>query len=137
MSALHTSFPRSFMRPAAPCDAMAKARMISQGTNRMKRIKRRDRSRPNAIVGAGQLVSAVWNTAHSIGSGSSHFNVYRMSPGNGRVSRLLCPSDLPDLVKLCQVLALTLADDASLSQGERHTLADLTIRLDEITRTKD
>ena len=103
----------------------------------MKRIKRRDQSRPNAIVGAVQLVSAVWNTAPSIGAGSSHFNVYRMSPGNGRVSRLLRPSDLPDLVKLCQVLALALADDASLSRGERLTLADLASRLDEFTRRKD
>ena len=103
----------------------------------MTRTKRRNRSKPNAILGAGQLVSALWNTADQIGAGSCRFNVYRMSPSDGCVSQLLRPADVPDLVKLCQVLAVAFAEDASISLSERRTLADLAIRLDEITRTRD
>lgn len=103
----------------------------------MKRTTRQNTSRPSAVLGAGKLVSAVWNTAHPISAGSCHFNVYRMSPSNGRVSRLLRSTDIPDLVKLCQVLSLALADDDSVSLSERRALAELALKLDEITRSKE
>ena len=88
------------------------------------------------MLGAGQLVSAVWKTADQRGGRSCHFNVYRMNPHNGTVSQLLRPMDVHDLVKLCQVLAMTLADDGVIPPEQRRVLADLAKRLSHITHTR-
>ena len=88
------------------------------------------------MLGAGQLVSAVWKTADQRGGRSCHFNVYRMNPHNGTVSQLLRPMDVHDLVKLCHVLAVTLSDDACIRTDQRRALADLAECLSEITNTR-
>ena len=87
------------------------------------------------MLGAGKLVSAVWKTADQLGKRSCRFNLYRMSPRNGRVSQLLRPTDVHDLVKLCHVLTATLADDGCIPQEQRRALADLAERLSHITDT--
>ena len=50
-----------------------------------------------------------------------------------RVSHVLGPSDLRDIVKLCQVLAFTIADDGCLPADLRQQLFDLADDLDSIT----
>ena len=88
------------------------------------------------MLGAGQLVSTIWMTGEKRGRRSCRFNVYRMSPTSGRVSQLLRPADVHDLVKLCHVLAATLADDGCIPPEQRRALADLAKRLSHITRTR-
>jgi hypothetical protein len=89
--------------------------------------------KPYEMLGAGQLVSTVWKTGDDRGGWRYRFNVYRMSPRNGQVSQLLRPADVENLVKLCQVLAMTLADDGCMPAEQRRTLAHLAAKLDEIT----
>jgi hypothetical protein len=88
------------------------------------------------MLGAGQLVSTIWKARHKRGRGSLRFNVYRMSSDNGRVSQLLRPTDVHDLVKLCHVLAATLAADDCIPAGQRRVLADLAERLSHVTLTR-
>jgi hypothetical protein len=88
------------------------------------------------MLGAGQLVSTIWQTGRAPGRRSARFNIYRLSPHDGRVSQLLRGTDLHDLVKLCQVLAVTLADDDGLPPEQRRTLGDLAARLSHITTTR-
>jgi hypothetical protein len=45
----------------------------------------------------------------------------------------LHPSDVVDLVKLCQVLAATLVDDGCISSDDRRLLQELAAELDAIT----
>jgi hypothetical protein len=106
---------------------------ILTGTNKMTQARQSTASKPYEIVGAGQLVSAVWKKNDDRGGWGYRFNVYRMSARDGGVSHLLRPADLESMVKLCQVLAATLADDGCMPARERRALADLAAELDEIT----
>jgi hypothetical protein len=81
-------------------------------------------------------VSAIWRFDRKRSGWTCRFNVYRSNARTGRVSQLLRPADVPDLVKLCQVLATTLADDGSIPAHRRRKLADLAVKLDAITRTR-
>jgi hypothetical protein len=92
---------------------------------------------PYEIVGAGSLVSAVWKHGDPIGGWAYRFNIFRMSARRGRVSQLLRPSDVHDLVKLCRVLAAVLADDGCIPAEQRRALADLADELDAITSSRD
>ena len=67
---------------------------------------------------------------------SWRINVYRLSSRDGQVEQLLRPTDMQDLVKLCQVLAATLADDGCIPTRQRCALANLAAKLDGITRTE-
>ena len=89
------------------------------------------------MLGAGQLASAIWKARAKRGRRSYRFNVYRMSPHNGRVSHLLWPTDVHDLVRLCHVLAVTLADDEGIPTEQRRALAHLGRRLSDITNTEN
>ena len=93
-------------------------------------------SKPYAMLGAGQLVSAVWKAGDERAGWSYRFNVYRMNGRDGHVEQLLRPTDVQDLVKLCQVLAATLADDGCIPTRQRRALANLAAKLDGITRTE-
>jgi len=96
-------------------------------------LQQQNKSKPYAIIGAGRLVSALWKRTDESHDWQYRFNVYRMSPLNGQVSRLLRPSDVVDLVKLCHVLAATLVDDGCISVDDRQQLQDLAAKLDAIT----
>jgi hypothetical protein len=61
------------------------------------------------------------------------FNIFRLSQGSGRTSRLFSPSDVVDLAKLCQVLAATFVDDGCIPVAVRQQLQDLATKLDAIT----
>jgi hypothetical protein len=92
---------------------------------------------PYEMVGAGSLVSAVWKHGDLQSGWAYRFNIFRMRVGSGRVSQLLRPSDIHDLVKLCRVLATVLADDGCIPQTQRRALADLADELDAITSSRD
>ncbi len=89
--------------------------------------------RPYELIGAGELVSAVWKQADGLDGWRYRFNVFRMNNERGTVSRLFRPSDLPNLLKLCQVLAMELSLDGCLPKDERQRLAELADELDAIT----
>lgn len=90
-------------------------------------------AQPYAMLGAGQLTSAVWKRGELASGWAYRFNIYRMSCGEGRVSQLFRPADVPDLVKLCHVLAAVLADDGCLPRAERRALKALAEKLQSIT----
>jgi hypothetical protein len=92
--------------------------------------------KPYAILGAGQLSSALWKAGDEQSGWTYRFNIYRMSSRTGHVSELLRPQDVGDLVKLCQVLAAILADDGCVPRDQRRALAKLAADLDSITCTR-
>jgi len=93
--------------------------------------------KPYAMLGAGPLTSALWKAGDERSGWTYRFNIYRMSSRTGHVSELLRPKDVGDLVKLCQVLATTLADDGCIACNQRRALAKLAADLDSITRTRN
>lgn len=92
--------------------------------------------KPYAMLGAGQLSSALWKAGDEQSGWTYRFNIYRMSSRTGHVSELLRPQDVGDLVKLCQVLAAILADDGCVPRDQRRALAKLAADLDSITCTR-
>ena len=97
------------------------------------RCGREAAKRPYALLGAGRLTSSIWKEGDEGAGWRYRFNIFRMTPAEGRVSQLLRPGDLHDLVKLCHVLAAVLADDGCLPTAERRALAVLVERLEPIT----
>lgn len=89
-------------------------------------------SQPYEVVGSGRLVSTVWKSGEVQGGWRFRFNLFRQCDGNGRVSQMLRPTDIPSLVKLCQVLAMTLADDGCLDPVLRRRLRELATNLDGV-----
>jgi hypothetical protein len=85
------------------------------------------------MLGAGQLVSSIWKSGGDRAGWTYRFNIYRMSSRSGQVSQFFQPADVRDLIKLCQVLAATLADDGCIADDLRTELANLFTRLDGIT----
>jgi hypothetical protein len=107
-----------------------------EGNNSMAEMRQSESLKPCAMLGTGQLVSNLWKFPDDQGGWRYRFNIYRMSGGNGHVSQLLRPVDVQDLVKLCQVLAATLANDDYIPAEQQYDLADLSVKLDSITRTR-
>jgi hypothetical protein len=89
------------------------------------------------MLGAGPLVSSLWKTGDERSGWTYRFNIYRMNERNGQVSQVFRPTDVQDLVKLCQVLAATLADDGCIPEKQQRDLAELSVKLDCITRTRN
>lgn len=90
-------------------------------------------SQPIAVLGAGQLVSHLYRHDGESGQSEYRFSVCRLTD-SFRTTHGLRPRDLPDLVKLCQVLAFAIEDDGWLSPAMRTELRNLFDELDEITR---
>jgi hypothetical protein len=89
--------------------------------------------RPYELIGAGKLVSAVWKRVDDEQGCFYRFNVFRMNDHSGMVTRMFRPSDLPDILKLCQVLAMELSLDGCVPEDDRLRLAELADDLDAIT----
>jgi hypothetical protein len=87
---------------------------------------------PYAVLGAGDLVSHLTRTADESVGCYYRFSLVRLQK-NGELTPLLRPVDLPDLVKVCQVLAFTIADDGWITEELRAELFALARALDEIT----
>jgi hypothetical protein len=96
--------------------------------------RRQSLSQPYAVLGAGELVSHLQKNGNEVRHGQYRFNVFRLTQDSGEVSHVLGPSDLQDIVKLCQVLAFTIADDGCLPADLRQQLFDLADDLDLITK---
>ena len=92
-------------------------------------------NKPYVIVGAGELVSHVRRTAVEAGVMSYYFNLFRLQL-DGEASQLFRPRDLIDIVKACQVLAFTIADDGWVSNDLRRELLTLADDLDAVTQRK-
>jgi hypothetical protein len=103
----------------------------------MTQMRQQNTSKPYEMLGAGQLVSAVWKFGDERAGWAYRFNIYRMSQRNGRVSQLFRPTDVQDLVKLCQVMAVTLSDDGCVPIEQRRLLAALAAELDTITSKRN
>lgn len=90
---------------------------------------------PYMVVGAGELVSHVRRSAVEPGVMSYYFNLFRLQL-DGEASQLFRPRDLIDIVKACQVLAFTIADDGWVSSELRRELLALADDLDAVTQRK-
>lgn len=88
---------------------------------------------PYAVLGAGELVSHVRRTAVEPGAMSYYFNLFRLQL-DGEATQLFRPNDLINIVKACQVLAFTIADDGWVSNKLRRELLALADGLDAVTR---
>lgn len=89
-------------------------------------------SQPIAVLGAGKLVSHLYRHDSESGKSNYRFSVCRLTEAL-QTTHGLRPCDLPDLVKLCQVLAFAIEDDGWLSPAMRTELRSLFDELDEIT----
>jgi hypothetical protein len=92
--------------------------------------------RPYAVLGAGNLVSHVQRQSEDDDVARYRFNVFRETDVKC-VTHALRPCDLRYVIKLCQVLAFTIADDGWLSSDLRQELFQLAEELDQITHTWD
>jgi hypothetical protein len=101
-------------------------------THRTGKSRRVPAAKPYAMVGAGQLASAIWKTGDEVAGWRYQFNLFRMSP-KGRIGQQFGPADLVPLVKLVRVLAAVLADDGCVSPTQQTELARLAVLLDEFT----
>lgn len=95
--------------------------------------KTRGSGQPVAVLGAGELVSHLYRSDDEPDNENYQFNVFRLDRKLA-ATHSFRPSDLRDFVKLCQVLAFTVADDGWISTELRKELIDLTNELDEITQ---
>ena len=86
-------------------------------------------TQPIAVLGAGDLVS---HLTRDDGKGGYQFNVFRFG-SRAKATHSLRPTDLRDLVKLCQVVAFAVVDDGWIALDRRGELLDLMAELDEIT----
>jgi hypothetical protein len=90
------------------------------------------RKEPYAMLGAGDLTSALFKDGDERSGWRYRFNIFRMGKRNGRVGQWYSPEDVEDLVKLAQILAIALADDGCLEQDVCDDLSCLSACLDEV-----
>ena len=88
---------------------------------------------PIAVLGAGELVSHLRRLDNTTDESNYEFNAFRLAE-DMQATHVLRPTDLRNLVKLCQVLAFTIADDGWLSDETRAELFELADDLDGVTR---
>ena len=89
-------------------------------------------NQPYAVLGSDDLASHLHRRDLNDDSKEYRFNVFRVEIDDG-VSHGLRPRDLRSIVKLCQVLAFTIADDGWLADDLRAELFALADDLDYIT----
>ena len=87
---------------------------------------------PMEIVGAGPLLSTIWELGDEHTGWRYRFNLTRQTSDRGDFTDLFQPGDLIHFIKLIQVLAFVIADDGCLTQSERTTLKKLAARLDDL-----
>ncbi len=96
----------------------------------MRTPRQASSTRPLAVLGAGDLVSHL--TRADDGAGDYQFSVFRFGQ-RAETTHALRPTDLRDLVKLCQVVAFAIVDDGWIGDEQRRELLDLMGELDQIT----
>ena len=90
------------------------------------------RPQPIAVVGDGDLISHVHRGEDERDPNNYRFSIFRFDEEH-KVTQALRPTDLRDLVKLCQVLAFSITDDGWLPPDAHHALLELFEDLDELT----
>lgn len=75
-----------------------------------------------AMVGAGELTSALYRLPDDNSDFRYSFNLYRVSERSGQVSHLIRSKDLIDLLKLVQVLSAEIANDGWITEEEKKRL---------------
>jgi hypothetical protein len=93
---------------------------------------KRSRIKPHAVLGAGNLTSAIWKAAELGNDELFYFNVFRMDAQTGDVTQRFAMSDILDLIRLAQVLAIALSEENCLDDHLRDDLACLASCLDEV-----
>jgi len=88
---------------------------------------------PVAVLGAGDLVAHLHRGDDADDMANYRFSVFRVS-GDLQATHELRPCDLPDLIKLCQVVAFAITDDGWIPMETRKALRDLFDDLDELTQ---
>jgi hypothetical protein len=86
-----------------------------------------------AVLGAGDLVSHLHRGSDTNDPANYRFSVFRFN-SDMRATHEMRACDLPDIVKLCQVLAFAVDDDGWIPIDERERLRELFSDLDELTR---
>ena len=87
---------------------------------------------PYFVAGSGHLISHVNRHATEVGAREYQFNLYRVG-ANGEATSWLQPEDLRDLIKACQVLAFSIADDGWIESTLHRQLTELAEDLQQIT----
>jgi hypothetical protein len=100
--------------------------------NNATRNQNASNGKPHAMLGAGGLAAALWKTGDPRSGWRYRFNIFRMRHTSGRVSQQLAPGDVPDLVKLAQLLAFTFSEEEDLDAELRDDLACLFSCLNEV-----
>ncbi len=90
--------------------------------------------RPHAVLGSGDLVSHLRRFTDDEGATDYVFNVIQFRSESLEASHALRPEDLRSVVKLCQVMAFTVADDGWVQPQLREELFQLASELDELTQ---
>ena len=87
---------------------------------------------PYFVAGAGELVSHVHRQEAGQNSLHYRFNLFRIAT-NGKATCWLRPNDLRDIIKACQVLAFSIADDGWIEDSVHSQLTELADDLQNIT----
>lgn len=87
---------------------------------------------PYFVIGAGDLIFHVHRQQPVLGSGNYDFNLFRIE-ATGEATSWLRPEDLRDIVKGCQILAFSIADDGWIDHSLRGQLFELAGQLQNIT----
>ena len=87
-----------------------------------------------AVIGSGDLVSHIIRSDEKNGLSRYRFNILRLSE-DLEATHDLRPSDLRDIVKLCQVLTFAILDDGWADSQAQQSLLELNEQLDELTQT--
>ena len=87
---------------------------------------------PVAVVGAGDLISHLFRTTNDMSEAEYRFGLMRLET-DLEATHSLRSSDLRDIVKLCQVLAISILDDGWLDGNQSFVIEELVQSLDEIT----
>ena len=88
---------------------------------------------PYAVLGAGELVSHLHRRPDDLEVWRYEFNLFRFD-GSAKATHALRPKDLREIVKTCQVLAFTIADDGWIRDDLRLELSELANELDTVTQ---
>ena len=94
---------------------------------------RTSNEQPIAIVGAGELISHVYRENDESNPNNYRFNIFRITSGL-TVTHELQASDLRDIIKLCQVLGVSILDDGWIPSDATSALNSLVEQLDSLTQ---
>ena len=88
--------------------------------------------KPYFVAGAGDLISHIHRLETELDEAQYRFNLYRID-SKGEAISWLRPNDLRNIVKACQVLAFSIADDGWVEETLHQQLVELANDLQNIT----